>query len=145
MSVMEFYVEGDPATKGSWRAIRRRDGGTFMKPDNDREQSWAEHVAWAANQAMRAEQYHVSGPLRVELFFRMQRPRRSGYSYPPRGDIDKLVRSVLDALTGIAYADDKQVVQVLAEKAWTETQADPPGVLVRVSAVRQVGVMWEAA
>ena len=33
-------------------------------------------------------------------------------------DIDKLVRLVLDALTGIAYVDDSQVVLLYAEKSY---------------------------
>ena len=35
-------------------------------------------------------------------------------------DLDKLVRAVGDALTGFAFYDDKQVVQVHAAKVWGE-------------------------
>ena len=34
-------------------------------------------------------------------------------------DLDKLVRSVLDALTGYAYIDDRQVGSLVASKEWT--------------------------
>ena len=34
-----------------------------------------------------------------------------------RGDIDNYVKSVLDALNGVAYSDDKQIVVLFAEKA----------------------------
>ena len=40
---------------------------------------------------------------------------------PP--DIDKLLRAVLDALTGRAYRDDRQVVQVMALKQWADEDA----------------------
>lgn len=33
----------------------------------------------------------------------------------PRGDIDNLVKTVLDALNGIAYRDDRQVVSLRAD------------------------------
>jgi len=36
-------------------------------------------------------------------------------------DIDKLCRAVLDALTGIAYADDSQVVALDASKVYGPT------------------------
>jgi Holliday junction resolvase RusA-like endonuclease len=36
---------------------------------------------------------------------------------PP--DIDKLLRAVLDALTGRAYDDDAQVIDVVAMKVWS--------------------------
>lgn len=38
-------------------------------------------------------------------------------------DIDNLVKAVLDALNGIAYDDDGQVVEVSARKVYTESPA----------------------
>ena len=38
----------------------------------------------------------------------------------PRADIDNLVKAVLDALTGIIYHDDGQVVRVFAAKHYEE-------------------------
>ena len=35
-----------------------------------------------------------------------------------RADVDNYAKGVLDALTGVAYADDKQVVQLSTEKRW---------------------------
>ena len=35
-------------------------------------------------------------------------------------DIDNIIKSVLDALNGIAYEDDKQVVKVIGSKYYTE-------------------------
>ena len=34
-----------------------------------------------------------------------------------RGDIDNYAKSVLDALNGVAYKDDKQIVRLDLEKA----------------------------
>ena len=36
-------------------------------------------------------------------------------------DLDKLVRAVLDALTGVCYKDDSQVVYIETEKVWDKT------------------------
>jgi Holliday junction resolvase RusA-like endonuclease len=36
-------------------------------------------------------------------------------------DIDKLLRAVMDALTGIAYADDSQVIEVMVSKVYGDT------------------------
>jgi Holliday junction resolvase RusA-like endonuclease len=33
------------------------------------------------------------------------------------GDIDNYAKSILDALNGVAYADDKQIVSLYLEKA----------------------------
>lgn len=35
-------------------------------------------------------------------------------------DLDKLVRSVLDSLTGLCYADDAQVVEIYASKVYAD-------------------------
>ena len=37
---------------------------------------------------------------------------------PVRPDIDKLARAVLDALTGIVWVDDDQVVELVCRKRW---------------------------
>ena len=43
-------------------------------------------------------------------------------------DIDKLLRTVLDGLTSIAYVDDRQVVKLSGDKAWGKN----PGVYIEV-------------
>ena len=65
----------------------------------------------------------ASGDVQVRLHF-MVRPRRQGDA----PDLDKLVRAVLDALTGIAYLDDKQVVAIAARRTLLPTDcASSPG------------------
>ena len=39
-----------------------------------------------------------------------------------KGDIDKLCRSTLDALTGVLFHDDAQVVSLKAQRQWSDTQ-----------------------
>jgi Holliday junction resolvase RusA-like endonuclease len=39
---------------------------------------------------------------------------------PGRADCDKLLRAVCDALTGIAYHDDRQVCAISAERVWCD-------------------------
>lgn len=41
---------------------------------------------------------------------------------PVKPDIDNIVKIVLDSLNGVAYADDKQVVRILAEKIYREDE-----------------------
>lgn len=54
-----------------------------------------------------------TGPVIVEMFFVMPRPLVLKARFEPftkTPDIDKMQRCVLDALTHVVYADDKQVV-----------------------------------
>ncbi len=56
-----------------------------------------------------------------DLFgFRLKESRRC--AYPPTGpDIDNLAKFVLDALNGLVYHDDRQVVQLVVYKLREET------------------------
>lgn len=47
----------------------------------------------------------ISGP--VAVFLDVYRPRK-------RGDLDNILKAVLDALNGVAYVDDEQVRQIHA-------------------------------
>lgn len=60
-------------------------------------------------------------PVSITLEFGIVQPksvRRPMPTVPP--DIDKLARAVLDALTGIAYIDDSQVVRLAASKVYSQ-------------------------
>ena len=46
----------------------------------------------------------------------------AGYIRPAKKpDIDNVIKSILDALNGVAYHDDTQVVAVFAEKYYSDT------------------------
>ena len=53
------------------------------------------------------------------MHFRYERPKsvkRAVPTVPP--DLDKQIRSILDALTGVAYVDDSQVTHIIASKSY---------------------------
>jgi len=112
---VSFYVDGTPRTKGSWRPIRRADGGTFMKPSTD-EKPWAMAVAWSAR-AAKAVKIPKPKAVHVSIWFDFVEPKKATNHFP-KGDADKLARSVLDALTGIAYDDDAQVSTLIVHKRY---------------------------
>lgn len=56
----------------------------------------------------------------IDLMFCMPKPKSVKRLIPStRPDLDKLIRAVLDALTGIAYIDDGQVVEITASKIYS--------------------------
>jgi crossover junction endodeoxyribonuclease RusA len=58
-------------------------------------------------------------PVRITIIFIMPRPKTVKRPYPTVApDLDKLVRGVLDGLTGIAYEDDAQVIEIHAHKVY---------------------------
>ena len=65
----------------------------------------------------------AEGPLHVRLVFRADKIELTIRELQPksipsklRGDIDNYAKAVLDALNGVAYTDDKQVVALTLEK-----------------------------
>lgn len=58
-------------------------------------------------------------PVSVAMVFTYKTPK-STVLQVPRGDIDNLVKTVLDALNGIAYDDDTLVFSISAKKQFDE-------------------------
>lgn len=125
-----FFVLGLPAPKGSTRSFRHwSTGRTITVADNaEKLEPWALSVSGAA----RAQGFARidRAPVAVGLTFCLPRPlghygvrglRPSARRYPwVKPDLDKLVRAVGDALTGVVYLDDAQVVRLTASKVYAD-------------------------
>lgn len=59
-------------------------------------------------------------------------PRASAATYPPT-DVDNLAKGVLDALNGLAYTDDRQVVTLTVSKRYA-AQAEEPHTALTLTA-----------
>ena len=130
--IISWFVPGTPAQQGSKRHV----GRGIMVESNPQLKSWRGAVAQGC--PMEAP---LNGPIRLFLEFCYCRPkahygRRNGEPYlksdaplykTSAPDLDKLVRAVGDALTGVAYFDDAQVAELHVKKVYTSQQA---GVLV---------------
>lgn len=120
---VEFFAAGRPRTKGSTRSFLSEEGDLVTKGANPNTAAWQGVVAHAA--MMAGVEREDDAAIAVGMAFRFARPkshygtgRNAGKlkkSAPKRptsrscGDLDKLVRAVLDGLTGIAFNDDSQV------------------------------------
>ena len=121
-------VFGTAAPQGSKRLL-----GKVMVESSRRVHPWRSDVRTAAIQNKPAL-WGMAGPMQLDLVFWFPRPAshygsKKGISYlkadaPAEpvssrvGDLDKLCRAILDALTGVAYLDDRQVVELQATKAY---------------------------
>lgn len=127
-------VLGIPAPKGSKEAmvVPGKNGGRprAVTYEGKKSRSWEALVrdAVLATIGERSAPVFIEQPIRVALLFRLPRPaghwgkrglRASAPQFPHRKpDIDKLVRSTLDALTGSVFDDDARVVHVTADKVY---------------------------
>ena len=84
---------------------------------------WEETVQWIA--AQHRPPSPLRGPLAVAMTFYLPRPKRSKREYPSvRPDIDNYCKAVMDALNGMIWQDDGQIVQLEASKRYGEPRAE---------------------
>lgn len=114
----EFTVLGKTATKGSTRSFVRG-GKVVTLADNKNLGAWTQAAKWAAKTAG-AKLVSKPNAVMLHVCFQFMPPKsdptRAEHTVKP--DIDKLLRAVLDALTGVAYEDDSQVDTVIATKSY---------------------------
>jgi len=122
--LIAFVVPGAPATKGSFVSFVHR-GRVVTKSDTATLKSWTRDVQICAIAAGVTLIPKGTGVV-VGVEFQFTRPARARRMTPCiRPDCDKLARALLDALTGIAYADDGQVIGLSIAKMYggtTETR-----------------------
>jgi len=142
---ISFFVPGIPATSGSKSAYpykNKKTGrmGVAVAPASKRQKSWMGVVRFFAEENYNGDV--LAGPISLSLVFYLPRPKShfgtgrnagklkpSARKYPTTTpDLTKLVRAVEDALKGVTWKDDSQVVYQLNTKFYRER----PGVEVTI-------------
>lgn len=112
-----FFVSGEPAPQGS-KTAKCINGKAIMWEASGKVKEWRKNVSAAATLEMQTRKLEpVEGAVEVVLQFMMPRGKsvtRQWHTVKP--DLDKLVRSTLDGLTGIVFKDDAQVNAITAVK-----------------------------
>ena len=118
----QFFVKGRPVPQGSLKFIN---GHAIHVRAQDL-------ALWRADIARNAEFAGVNKAkeaVEVHLTFTTNKPKSVSRKEPHiRPDLDKLIRAVLDGLTGVAYDDDGQVTKITAIKEYGNVE----GVTIRV-------------
>lgn len=121
--MVSFTVSGTPIPQGSMRAFLPK-GHTrpIITADNKKTKPWRQEIAQMADLAMHeVGEKLILRPngVRVEAQFYFAKPKSTHKSVTHKTtqpDVDKLSRSLLDALTGICFEDDSQVTQLWVNK-----------------------------
>ena len=128
---MTFYIPGEPVGKERPRVAN----GHAYTPAKTK--AYEEKVKWCFRQA---HGRMLDGPIRmtIEAVYsipksasRKAREAKEGKPARKKPDLDNLVKCIADALNGMAYEDDKDIVMVTAFKSCGAT----PGVSVTVDAM----------
>jgi Holliday junction resolvase RusA-like endonuclease len=138
---LHFVVYGVAQPKGSAKAFMPK-GARFptVTNDNPKGRGWQQLVADGASRAIAECGWRIlDDAVRLSVAFYLPRPKKyQRRSVEPRHltkpDLDKLTRGVGDALTGVAWRDDSQVVELITLKRYAAVDA-PPSVEVWVDAL----------
>ena len=127
MAWITLEIDGRPIPQPRHRATR---GGRMYLPSSAPIRAFKTAVIAAAGKRFRRP---LDGPVVVEITALFQRPpshltasgelRKGAPTHPGRnlGDVDNLAKGAIDALTGIAWLDDSQVVDLRVAKRWANT------------------------
>lgn len=113
--MIEFSCDGTPVPQGSMKVIN----GHVLHSQGSALAVWRSTIALSARFAGAKP---VDGAIGIEVTFRVKRPKTVKRDRPTVApDLDKYLRGLLDALTGICYQDDSQVVDIRAKKVYSDT------------------------
>lgn len=135
--MISFFVPGNPKPKGSFKAFKPRNSRfPIVTNDCSKTKPWQSLISIVAIQEIKDMEL-IMGPIEIELDFILKRPKslpKRVLHHTKKPDIDKLTRCVLDALKGIIYMDDSQVIMVSAGKRYLDGKnlCEKTGVLIKI-------------
>lgn len=137
-----FVVRGVPVPQGSTRAfIPKGWNRPIITAANSKTKPWRQEIAGCALAEMERQGLSKIGRqvgVKITAYFSFPRPqslKKSVTEKTTKPDVDKLLRSLLDALTGVVFEDDSQVVMIAAKKGFGS-----PGMKVRIGEVETLPV-----
>ena len=139
MTVITFSAAGEPRGKGRPRVFVQ--AGRAIATTDPRTREYEASLRRIAVDVMGARE-PLEGPLSLSLRFRLSPPasmtkrQRAAVlageqPYFGRIDVDNCAKAIADALNGVCWRDDKQIVRLFATKVAHER----PGVDVRVESL----------
>lgn len=143
MTVLSFSLNGAPRGQGRPRAAVRGSHASVYKATPDRK--YEDSIRKAAAKIMDGRD-PLEGPVSLSLRFRLPIPKSynkrvrasmlAGETPPTtKPDLSNMVKAIEDALNGVAFVDDSQVVRSFQTKIY----AEQPGVDVRIEAFAPQG------
>ena len=132
--MLNVFVPGIPAPQGSKRHV----GNGIMIESSKKVAPWRTIVGFTVGNEVTSP-IESGVPIYVRIEFVMPRPKTTPKARPTppavkRPDLDKLIRAILDACSGVAWHDDSQVTSVAATKRIAEVD-EVPGAQIQIEAI----------
>ena len=146
--IHRFFVEGDPQPGGSKSGFYNKALGRVLMVDACKKNpAWKKNVAVYVRRGWKVAP--LEGPLLVTMRFYLRRPKShfgtgrnaavlkasAPKQHTQKPDLTKFVRSTEDALTGVLWGDDAQIVSQINSKEWAQ-YGQPVGVEIILEKVQ---------
>lgn len=138
--MIHFIVYGTAQPKGSAKAFMPKGWSRpIVTSDNPKNKGWQQLVAEAASVALTKQPDFrlLETPALLRVSFYLPRPkaiRDKAVPHTKKPDLDKLVRSVKDALSKVVWRDDSLVVEIAARKQYANP-GEPPRAEISVGGI----------
>lgn len=137
MPVINYRIDAIPRPQGSKRHV----GNGIMLESSKHVANWRAFARLCAVQAMQGSEIAAKGkPVTVIVRFYFDRPQKhfntkglktdAPSQHTNKPDADKLLRALLDSMTGVVFTDDSQACDITVVKQYNK------------AAHAQVVVMW---
>ena len=121
-------VCGDPASQGSHSVIH----GRIVQVNSAKHKRWRNAVAFAALDLVGPDWELIDDPVELSVIFYLPRPKTATRDFPAvMPDLDKLIRSVGDSLTGTVIQDDSRIIAIHSQKLYADDRG--PGAVIRLN------------
>jgi len=125
--VVSFKVHGNPVPQGRPRIIKK--GQHYGAKDPDTSRVYKDRLRLLAHE--HRQEPLLEGPLFLRLTFEVLKPksaRKRDVWRHKKPDLDNLVKAVMDAMVGVMYRDDAQIVGLESYKLYSAS----PGVTLEL-------------
>lgn len=142
--IIELFVHGRAASAGSKTGfINKKTGKIIMTPASKYTKPWVEAVKGEAIFRGYNGKFILENAIKLSIEFHIIRPKghykedgtlkKSARPYPTvQPDLTKLIRSTEDALTGLIWRDDSQVVKQETSKIYKL----PQGAVIKIEEIK---------
>lgn len=128
-------VHGHPAKKGSKGSKGHAKGRCILVEMDKKLPGWTQAIQAAARNAVTASGWLMLGDAcQASFWFWLPRPKTVTRPFPTGrgdGDVDKMIRAALDAMSGIVFVDDALVTD-FGEVRQRYADGRPPGATIRI-------------
>lgn len=127
--ILDFEFQGEPVAKGRPKISMRGNFASAYTPKKTRvAESW---IKLQAQQQLPKDFQPIKTPIVIMLYFTRKWPKafylknqekqtkkRNGKYPDVKPDLDNLIKTILDAMNGLVFEDDRQIISLYAEKRY---------------------------